>query len=124
MEYKRTELDRILQDGADAERYVFTYRPDLTELRAVRLAGERAFAMAGRAPADIQVAEVHDCFTIAEICVIEALGLVEKGKGGQAAESGLTALDGKIPVNTSGGVTDRPAMAATRSAMPDRISGL
>jgi acetyl-CoA C-acetyltransferase len=63
--------------------------------------------MAGRGPQDLHLAEVHDCFTIAEICVLEALGLVEKGKGGQAAESGLTALGGKIPVNTSGGLKSK-----------------
>ena len=50
------------------------------------------------------MAEVHDCFTIAEICVIEELGLVERGKGSDAAVSGLTALGGKIPVNPSGGL--------------------
>jgi len=47
---------------------------------------------------------VHDCFTISEIIVIEALGLVERGSGARAAPSGLTALGGKIPVNTSGGL--------------------
>jgi acetyl-CoA C-acetyltransferase len=50
------------------------------------------------------VAEVHDCFTIAEIMVTEALGLVERGRGGRAVEDGLTALGGKFPVNPSGGL--------------------
>ena len=79
-------------------------RDDITALSATAKAGEAAYAMAGRKPEDIDLAEVHDCFTIAEICVIEALGFIEKGKGGTAAESGLTALGGKIPVNTSGGL--------------------
>jgi acetyl-CoA C-acetyltransferase len=60
--------------------------------------------MAGKKPEEIDVVEVHDCFTIAEICVMEALGLVEKGKGGKAVEDGLTSLHGKIPINTSGGL--------------------
>jgi acetyl-CoA C-acetyltransferase len=52
----------------------------------------------------VDVAEVHDCFTIAEILAIEDLGFVEKGHGGRAAEEGLTALDGEVAVNTSGGL--------------------
>jgi len=79
-------------------------RKDLTRLDSTARAAEVAYKMAGKTPADLHVVEVHDCFTIAEIVVLEALGLVEPGKGGQAAESGLTALGGRIPVNTSGGL--------------------
>ncbi|MBI5709495.1 MAG: thiolase domain-containing protein [Candidatus Eisenbacteria bacterium] len=82
-------------------------RKDPAFLDAVQLSGERAYKMAGVGPADIQVAEVHDCFAIAEICCIEALGLVEKGAGRHAARTGLTALGGKIPVNTSGGLKSK-----------------
>jgi acetyl-CoA C-acetyltransferase len=82
-------------------------RGNLAELKAVRLAGERAFAMAGRAPADIHVAEVHDCFTIAEIMATEALGFFEPGLGGPAVEKGLTSLGGRIPVNPSGGLKSK-----------------
>ena len=60
--------------------------------------------MAGRKVQDIHLFEVHDCFTIAEIMVIEALGLVEKGRGGKAVEEGLTARSGRFPVNPSGGL--------------------
>jgi len=74
------------------------------ELPATRLAAQRAYAMAGVGPADIDMAEVHDCFTITEILDIEDLGFVEKGKGGLAALEGATALDGRLPVNTSGGL--------------------
>jgi len=56
------------------------------------------------APKDIDVAEVHDCFTIAEILAVEDLGFVKKGEGGKAIENKITTLDGKIPVNTSGGL--------------------
>ncbi len=82
-------------------------RRDLTALEVVRISGERAYEMAGCTPADIQIAEVHDCFTIAEICAIEALGFVEEGQGGKATEAGLTALDGGKPINTSGGLKSK-----------------
>ncbi|OGF22270.1 MAG: acetyl-CoA acetyltransferase [Candidatus Eisenbacteria bacterium RBG_19FT_COMBO_70_11] len=82
-------------------------RKDPAVLDAVQLSGERAYKMAGVSPADIQVAEVHDCFTIAEICCIEALGLAPPCSGRHAARSGLTALGGKIPVNTSGGLKSK-----------------
>ncbi|MCD6474008.1 MAG: thiolase domain-containing protein [Thermoplasmata archaeon] len=67
-------------------------------------AARQAYKMAGVEPKDIDVAEVHDCFTIAEIMAIEDLGFFEKGEGGKATEDGLTAIDGELPVNTSGGL--------------------
>jgi acetyl-CoA C-acetyltransferase len=73
-------------------------------LPATTLASQRAYAMAGVGPADIDMAEVHDCFTITEILDIEDLGFVEKGKGGIASLEGETAIDGRIPINTSGGL--------------------
>ncbi len=82
-------------------------RKDLLTLEAVKLAGERALKMAGKTIRDIDFAEVHDCFTIAEIMVMEALGIVEPGQGGPATESGLTALDGKFPINPSGGLKSK-----------------
>ena len=75
-----------------------------TEIKATRLAAERAYAMAGVEPAGIDCAEVHDCFTITEILDIEDLGFFEKGDGGRASVEGDTALTGRIPVNTSGGL--------------------
>lgn len=82
-------------------------RDDPAALGAVRLAAERAYEMAGVHPGTIDVAEVHDCFSIAEICCTEALGLVERGHGGEAARTGFTALGGRIPVNTSGGLKSK-----------------
>ncbi|KAA0012296.1 MAG: thiolase domain-containing protein [Thermoplasmata archaeon] len=73
-------------------------------LPAAQHAAKLAYEKADIKPKDVDVAEVHDCFTIAEIIAIEDLGFVEKGKGGKATEEGLTALDGEIPVNTSGGL--------------------
>ena len=66
-------------------------------------AASRAYENTGLSPKDIQVAEVHDCFTIAEVLMYEALGWASTGKGAALAESGETRRDGKIPVNTGGG---------------------
>jgi acetyl-CoA C-acetyltransferase len=82
-------------------------RKNLTSLSATIEAARQSFKMAGKTIDDIDLIEVHDCFTIAEIIVVEDLGLVEKGKGGAAAESGMTRLGGKIPVNTSGGLKSK-----------------
>jgi acetyl-CoA C-acetyltransferase len=79
-------------------------RADPAFLDAVSLSGERAYRMAGIEPADVDVAEVHDCFTIAEICVLEALCFAERGAGAALARTGESALGGRIPVNTSGGL--------------------
>ena len=97
-------LVKVLASAQASGTIALHSRKDLTRLDSTARAAEVAYKMAGKTPADLHVVEVHDCFTIAEIVVLEALGLVEPGKGGQAAESGLTALGGRIPVNTSGGL--------------------
>ena len=83
-------------------------RESLTKLKATEIAVQKAYAQAGFAPKDIDVAEVHDCFTIAEIMAIEDLGFFKKGEGGKASLEGKTSLEGKskggIPINTSGGL--------------------
>ena len=82
-------------------------RADIAGIPSAGRAGAAAFKMAGLEPKDIDVCEVHDCFTIAEIVVLEELGFAERGKGGTLAESGATAIGGKIPVNTSGGLKSK-----------------
>jgi acetyl-CoA C-acetyltransferase len=82
-------------------------RADLTKLRAARVAGRQAYDMAGVTPTDIQAAEVHDCFTIAEVIATEDLGFFPAGEGWRAAEEGLTARSGPRPVNTSGGLKSK-----------------
>ncbi len=77
---------------------------ELTSLSAARTAAARAYEMAGVTADDIQVAEVHDCFTIAEIVASEDLGFFEPGEGARALDEGRTALDGDRPINTSGGL--------------------
>jgi len=82
-------------------------KADITTLRAVALAGEKARRMAGVSTSDIQLCELHDCFTIAEIVAIEDLGFASKGQGGPFSESGATALKGSLPVNPSGGLKSK-----------------
>jgi len=100
-------LVKVAGTGHSTDTIALHDRDDLTEFAATIRAGEAAFKMAGVGPKDIDVAEVHDCFSIAEICVLEALGFAERGKGGEGAESGETALGGRIPVNTSGGLKSK-----------------
>lgn len=95
---------KVLASAQASDTLALHDRADLCWLASTAKAAEGAYRMAGIGPGDVSFAEVHDCFTIAEIMVMEALGLVEKGQGGQATEAGWTALDGKIPVNPSGGL--------------------
>jgi acetyl-CoA C-acetyltransferase len=95
---------RIIASGMATDTIALAQRKDITWIESTYLAAKKAYAMAGKKPEDIDLIEVHDCFTIAEICVMEALGIVDKGKGGKAVEEGLTALQGEIPINTSGGL--------------------
>ncbi|UCG93121.1 MAG: thiolase domain-containing protein [candidate division WOR-3 bacterium] len=97
-------LIKIVSSSAATDALALHQREDITTLKAVKHAAESAYKMAGLKPTDIQLAEVHDCFTIAEICIVEELGFVKKGKGGEFTEKGETALEGSIPVNTSGGL--------------------
>ncbi len=82
-------------------------RPTLTSIPSARLAGQQAFKMAGIKPKDIDFAEVHDCFTIAEIIATEDLGFFKPGEGGRMAEEGQTSRDGKKPINLSGGLKSK-----------------
>lgn len=79
-------------------------RKSLSEIAATRQAAKSAYEMSGTGPKEIDLAEVHDCFTIAEIMAIEDLGFCKKGEGGKMVEEGQTERDGRIPVNTSGGL--------------------
>jgi acetyl-CoA C-acetyltransferase len=98
---------KIIGSGQATGAMALADRDDPAVLDSVAKSGERAYEMAGVGPEQIQVAEVHDCFSIAEVCCIEALGLACAGEGGQAARGGVTALGGRIPVNTSGGLKSK-----------------
>ena len=95
---------RITGIGHATDRIALHSRADMTAIPATMKAAERAFAMAGRKPSDVHVVEVHDCFTIAEIIVLESLGFCKPGVGGTLAQSGQSALGGALPVNPSGGL--------------------
>ena len=77
---------------------------DLTELSVTKHAAEQLYADTGIGPDDVQVAEVHDCFAVTELMMYEALGFAEKGKGAELVRSGETGIEGRIPVNTGGGL--------------------
>jgi acetyl-CoA C-acetyltransferase len=95
---------RIAGSGQATDTIALSSRKDITWIESTHIAAQKALAMAGRKIEDIDLFEVHDCFTIAEIMVSEALGIVERGRGGKAVEEGLTSLQGKFPVNPSGGL--------------------
>ncbi len=95
---------RILASAQASDALALHDRRDITTLDATVHAARRAFAQARLAPEDIDIAEVHDCFTIGEILAIEDLGFFPKGEGGIATEEGRTAIGGDVAVNTSGGL--------------------
>ena len=79
-------------------------RPNLVGLPSAEQAARDAYKMAGVGPQDIKVADVHDCFTIAEIMAYEDLGFCEKGQGGKLIEERQTYVGGKVAVNVDGGL--------------------
>ena len=79
-------------------------RRDMTELTAARRTFAAAYEMAGITVDDLDLAEVHDCFTIAELMIYEAMGLAEKGKGASLVTEGATLRGGRLPINLSGGL--------------------
>jgi acetyl-CoA C-acetyltransferase len=94
----------IIGTGQASDTIGLYERQSLTSLQAAKLAAKTAYQMAQVTPEDLDVAEVHDCFTIAEIIAYEDLGFAQEGKGGALVESGETRLGGRLPVNTSGGL--------------------
>jgi len=97
----------ILGLGAASASMSLTGREDLTGLSCAREAARQAYAMAGVGPKDIDVAEVHDCFTIAELMAYEDLGFAAPGKGRELIREGETYLGGRIPVNVDGGLLSK-----------------
>jgi len=94
----------IIGSGQASDTIGIYERESFTSLVAAKLATRKAYEMAGIKPEDVDVAEVHDCFTIAEIIAYEDLSFCKLGEGGRLVESGDTKLGGRIPVNTSGGL--------------------
>src|SRR3954454_7121342 len=98
---------RILSVAQTSDHVALDEKDDITTFPAVKRAGEKAYDMAGVGPQDIHVAELHDCFTIAEIIASEDLGFVRRGQGGPFAAEGCTAIGGQIPINTTGGLKSK-----------------
>ena len=94
----------VLASAAASDHMLLHDKRDLSRVPVTERAAAAAYRQAGKTPADVDVVELHDCFTIAEIVATEGLGLFEPGTGGIAAEKGWTSLGGKVPVNTSGGL--------------------
>ncbi|HUT70313.1 MAG TPA: hypothetical protein VMW89_06520 [Desulfatiglandales bacterium] len=97
----------VLGIGAASETVNMAGRDLLTGLRAGIEAGKQAYAMAGVTPKDIDVAEVHDCFTIAEMMAYENLGFAQPGEGKDLIASKETYKEGSIPVNVDGGLLSK-----------------
>ena len=98
---------KVLGVAQTSDYVALDQKDDITTFRAVSAAAQKAYKMAGVTPQDIQFAEVHDCFTIAEIIATEDLGFVKKGEGGPYALAGCTRLTGPLPINTSGGLKSK-----------------
>jgi acetyl-CoA C-acetyltransferase len=95
---------KIIGTGQASDTLALHGRRDICTFDSTVNAAKNAYKQAKLQPKDIDVAEVHDCFTIAEILAVEDLGFVKKGEGGKAIDNKITSIDGKIPVNTSGGL--------------------
>jgi acetyl-CoA C-acetyltransferase len=93
--------------GQATDTHTLAEREDPTDLKAVTLAAGQAFERAKLKPGDVDVAELHDAFTILEIAESEHVGFFPKGQGGKAVLEGKTRLGGQIPINVSGGLKAR-----------------
>ena len=98
---------RVAGIGQGADTIAVRYRTDLTSFRATQAAAEVAYRMAGFGAARVEVAEIHDAFAPFELISLEDTGLVPVGKAGRATLDGETAIGGRLPVNTSGGLKAR-----------------
>jgi len=98
---------KVLGVAQTSDYVALDQKDDITTFQAVSSAAQKAYKMAGVTAQDIQFAEVHDCFTIAEIIATEDLGFVKKGEGGPYALAGCTRLTGPLPINTSGGLKSK-----------------
>jgi len=97
----------IVASAQASDTLALNQRKSITEMLATKVAAKKAFEMAKVQPKDIDVAEVHDNFTISEIMAVEDIGFFPKGQGGRASLEGKTSLNGEIAVNTSGGLKAR-----------------
>ncbi len=104
---KQHPLVRVAASAHATDVLALAEREDVTFLASTERAARQAYQQAGIGPGELSFCEVHDCFTIAEIMVLEAIGLSARGCGGQAAAAGFSAFGGKCPVNVSGGLKSK-----------------
>ena len=98
---------QVIGSGRGGSPAALQGREHLTTIPSTKIAAEAAYKMAGIRPKDVDFAEVHDCFTVAEIIDTEDLGFFEKGQGVQGVRDGQTKRDGEIPINPSGGLKSK-----------------
>lgn len=98
---------RVAGIGQGTDTLAVRHRDELTSFRATKNAARAAFAMAGFGPARVDFAELHDAFAPFELIALEDIGLLPPGKAGRATLDGETALDGRLPINPSGGLKAR-----------------
>ena len=98
---------KIVASSQSSDTLSLCRRKSLDSVLATKKAADGAYKKAGYGPSQVDIAEVHDCFTIAEIMALEDLGFVKKGRGGKAMDEKLTTVNGSIPINTSGGLKAR-----------------
>jgi len=112
----------IIGVGLGTDTIAISGRPDLTTSKGTVSAASAAYKMAGVTPDDIDIAEVHDCFTINEVLLSEDLGFFERGEGLKGAMEGRTSLSGDKPINTDGGLKSKGhPVGATGIAMIHEI---
>lgn len=97
----------VLASAQASDSPALSDKHDITSFYATQKAGEEAFSQAGLSREDVDLVEIHDCFTVAEIIALEDLGFFAKGEGGRGAIEGMTKLGGAMPVNTSGGLKSK-----------------
>lgn len=106
--HKYTDTPIYIKASAQASGTITLHdRKDITTIESTKVAAKKAYDMAGVTTKDIDLTEVHDCFSINGILAIEDLGFAEKGEGGKVVEEGQTEIDGNCPINPSGGLKAR-----------------
>jgi acetyl-CoA C-acetyltransferase len=105
-EFKKKPI-RIAGVASATDTHCVHNRKDPLQLNAVRIAAEKAYKMAGVGPKDISFAELHDAFSILELAISEEVGFFERGKSYLAVRKGETKIDGRLPINTSGGLKSK-----------------
>ncbi len=98
---------RVLGVGHGTDYLSIQHRPSLTSMNATKVAAKKAYTMAGITPADVDVSEIHDAFSILELVNMEDLGFAEKGSAIKMVKEGITEVSGNQPVNPSGGLKAR-----------------